>query len=216
MRYSIFFLGSLFLGLFIPRASAQDAVLQADMQVGKCYAPILTPHGPILYRTETYPIYTGSNPKVKLKTLRLPIVPDTYEWVSRKLSPEACERTNNENCQYWRQTMEAGIFDTITVVRKPWKVPAKDIEYRDYQVAYYEYPGTGAPHYEIICKTDLSYDLIVEVQSALMSYAYEINDLVEGVITSGTRSAIAQYQIDLSLRPGPLTYETLEALGINN
>ncbi len=65
----------------------------------------------------------------------------------------------------------------------------------------------------ILCQTNMSKEIIAELQSALNNKGYEAGD-PDGLLGRGTRNALDKFQRENSLATGGITYETLKALGI--
>ncbi len=66
----------------------------------------------------------------------------------------------------------------------------------------------------ILCKTNMSPDIIAALQEALNKRGYNAGK-VDGKIGRQTLSALERFQKDKGLATGGITYETLKALGIN-
>ena len=66
----------------------------------------------------------------------------------------------------------------------------------------------------ILCQTNMNKDVILEIQNALKAKDYNPGK-IDGVLGRDTRVALDKYQRDNSLATGGITYETLNALGIN-
>ena len=67
----------------------------------------------------------------------------------------------------------------------------------------------------ILCQTNMNKDVILQIQNALKEKGYNPGK-IDGVLGRDTRVALDKYQRDNSLATGGITYETLNALGINN
>ena len=65
----------------------------------------------------------------------------------------------------------------------------------------------------ILCQTNMSKEIIAELQSALNSKGYEAGE-PDGLLGRGTRNALDKFQRENNLATGGITYETLKALGI--
>ncbi len=66
----------------------------------------------------------------------------------------------------------------------------------------------------ILCQTNMNKDVILQIQNALKAKGYNPGK-IDGVLGRDTRIALDKYQRDNSLATGGITYETLNALGIN-
>ena len=66
----------------------------------------------------------------------------------------------------------------------------------------------------ILCQTNMNKHVILQIQRALQSKSYSPGK-IDGVLGRGTRVALDKYQRDNSLATGGITYETLNALGID-
>ncbi len=66
----------------------------------------------------------------------------------------------------------------------------------------------------ILCQTNMNKDVILKIQNALKEKGYNPGK-IDGVLGRDTRIALDRYQRDNSLATGGITYETLNALGIN-
>ena len=66
----------------------------------------------------------------------------------------------------------------------------------------------------ILCQTNMNKDVILQIQNALKEKGYNPGK-IDGVLGRDTRVALDKYQRDNSLATGGITYETLNALGIN-
>ncbi len=66
----------------------------------------------------------------------------------------------------------------------------------------------------ILCQTNMNKDVILQIQKALKAKDYNPGKL-DGVLGRDTRVALDKYQRDNGLATGGITYETLNALGIN-
>ncbi len=65
----------------------------------------------------------------------------------------------------------------------------------------------------ILCQTNMSKDIIANIQSALNANGYNAGT-PDGVLGDGTKKALEKFQKDNNLATGGLTYETLKALGV--
>ncbi len=65
----------------------------------------------------------------------------------------------------------------------------------------------------ILCQTNMSKEIIAELQGALNSKGYEAGE-PDGLLGRGTRNALDKFQREHNLATGGITYETLKALGI--
>ncbi len=65
----------------------------------------------------------------------------------------------------------------------------------------------------ILCQTNMNKDIIAEIQNALNDKGYDAGE-PDGLLGSGTRSALDKFQRENNLATGGITYETLKALGI--
>ena len=66
----------------------------------------------------------------------------------------------------------------------------------------------------ILCKTNMSADIIAAIQDALNKKGYNAGK-VDGKLGRQTYAALERFQKDKGLATGGITYETLKALGIN-
>ncbi len=66
----------------------------------------------------------------------------------------------------------------------------------------------------ILCQTNMNKDVILQIQNALKAKGYNPGK-IDGVLGRDTRVALDKYQRDNSLATGGITYETLNALGVN-
>ena len=66
----------------------------------------------------------------------------------------------------------------------------------------------------ILCQTNMNKEVILKIQNALKAKNYNPGK-IDGVLGRDTRVALDKYQRDNSLATGGITYETLNALGIN-
>ncbi len=66
----------------------------------------------------------------------------------------------------------------------------------------------------ILCQTNMNKDVILKIQNALKEKGYNPGK-IDGVLGRDTRIALDRYQRDNSLATGGITYETLNALGVN-
>ncbi len=66
----------------------------------------------------------------------------------------------------------------------------------------------------ILCQTNMNKDVILQIQNALKAKGYNPGK-IDGVLGRDTRIALDKYQRDNSLATGGITYETLNALGVN-
>ncbi len=66
----------------------------------------------------------------------------------------------------------------------------------------------------ILCQTNMNKDVILQIQNALKAKNYNPGK-IDGVLGRDTRVALDKYQRDNSLATGGITYESLNALGIN-
>ncbi len=65
----------------------------------------------------------------------------------------------------------------------------------------------------ILCQTNMTKDVIAQIQSALNEKGYSVGK-ADGLLGRGTRRAIEKFQKDSNLSTGGITYETLGALNI--
>ncbi len=66
----------------------------------------------------------------------------------------------------------------------------------------------------ILCQTNMNKEVILKIQNALKAKDYNPGK-IDGVLGRDTRVALDKYQRDNSLATGGITYETLNALGID-
>jgi len=65
----------------------------------------------------------------------------------------------------------------------------------------------------ILCQTNMTKDVIAKIQTALNEKSYKAGK-PDGALGRGTRNALERFQKDNGLATGGITYETLNALGI--
>lgn len=66
----------------------------------------------------------------------------------------------------------------------------------------------------ILCKTNMSHDIVTRVQQALYQAGFDPG-IIDGILGQDTLRAVSQYQRKNKLARGGLTIATLESLGIN-
>jgi hypothetical protein len=68
---------------------------------------------------------------------------------------------------------------------------------------------------EIVCENDLTTDLVLRVQNALIARGFDLGAAgADNDMGPSTKAALRKFQLDNNLPIGQLDYETLEALGI--
>jgi len=92
-------------------------------------------------------------------------------------------------------------------VRTPVEAEYKTIEKRK------KIAASSMAWQRILCQTNMTKDVIAKIQSALNERAYKAGK-PDGALGRGTRNALEKFQKDNSLATGGITYETLNALGI--
>jgi len=75
-------------------------------------------------------------------------------------------------------------------------------------------PGGFTEWREVVCTSDVTPDLVRQVQKALKNKGYNPGS-IDNQMGPGTKSALIKYQKDNGLPVGQLDYETLKSLGIN-
>ena len=66
----------------------------------------------------------------------------------------------------------------------------------------------------ILCETNTTGDVVTNVQRALKAKGFDPGP-IDGILGAQTRSAMSRFQEDRKLARGALTFETMQALGIN-
>jgi len=92
-------------------------------------------------------------------------------------------------------------------VRTPVEAEYKTIEKRK------KIAASSMAWQRILCQTNMTKDVIAKIQTALNDRSYKAGK-PDGALGRGTRSALERFQKDNGFATGGITYETLNALGI--
>jgi len=92
-------------------------------------------------------------------------------------------------------------------VRTPVEAEYKTIEKRN------KIAASSMAWQRILCQTNMTKDVISKIQAALNERSYKAGK-PDGTLGRGTRNALERFQKDNGLATGGITYETLNALGI--
>jgi hypothetical protein len=141
-------------------------------------------------------------------TTREEMIPAEYETVTRTvLDKAATTRTEIIPAEYGK-VMVHKLVTPAKEVRNP-----VDAEYRTVtktamtEASYMEWR-------QVLCETNMHQATITDIQKALKAKGYNPGP-IDGIYGSQTQGAVQAFQKANQLGRGSLTYETIEALGLN-
>lgn len=181
---------------FCSFVSAQTEISDSD----KCYAKCLVPDA---YETITdlYPVFTGdaSIEEVDLYEKTFEIHPAGTKW-------EMIDNT-------WALIEYPAQYKTLSVMRDTTQ--SVNYEWKGIESRELIERGGTIEWIEVICESDLTEELIYNVQMALLEQGYFVGESgADGILNSETKSVLRRFQRNNELPGCELDFETLEALNI--
>ncbi len=136
--------------------------------------------------------------------------PEGYTFADAKNPSDDCIKVIEIPAEYGTQTKRVVTSPATT---RTIEVPA---ETRTVTKRVLVKAGGFTEWREVVCGSDITSDLVRQVQRALMSRGYDVGTAgADNVLGRDTKAALVKFQKDNGLPVGNLDFETLKKLGIN-
>lgn len=198
---------------------AQSADLPPKAKPGVCYAKCLVggdKEEGYLTKIEEYPVYIGERPsKVKVKTVKVEVLPAEKEWVKKK-STRNCLSEDPNDCLVWCLVdVHAAEYKELEVLKKPHKLDDDEWEYEQVEIKYKspKAVGGGTVWMEVKCEGQVNAKFVNDLNERLKLKGFDSGSTSK-IMDAKIKSALAQFQRKNSLPVGQLDFETLGALGL--
>lgn len=193
-----------------PDSDLVDVSHGMPSEPGKCYAKCFVPDQYEI-NEEQYVIYTGdaSIEGVDVDTLILVTEPASSKWA--KIKDPNCHSANIDDCMSW------GIEDTPEV-KEVLHVLTDTLQSDSYirrTISVKSIPKKGgfSEWREVICNADVTPEVIIAIQQALVKHGYDIGtEGLNGKINAETKKALLEFQRNNNLPSGQIDMDTITAL----
>lgn len=197
---------------------AQD--LPPNAEAGKCYAKCNISDCDIGKKTvenlqKSILYYTGSDPKIKVKEVKI----DASNWFDLYKVFKISSADTEQKVSYDEWKLVPVPVEEEIVLRIPKKIKKVPIQFIDTLTLVYEqsyFPKSCYEWKEVLCNHQITKENILELQEALEERGFlELRPQIEGMIEQSTKNALLKFQREHNLPIGNLDFITLEYLGVS-
>ena len=188
-----------------------DKPLISSEEFGKCHVKA---HIPDLFQEDSIDciVYTGvledEEKEVEIEDITVTLKPATTKWV-RKPVDENC-LTDDPNCLVPTLVeVPAEILEYTSLIDTSL---SKNFEVKQYKIKKLVKKGGYTEWVEIICKSRLTTDVIVQIQNQLLNLGYNLGPSDDEI--ERTRKPLIEFQQVNSLPVGHFDIKSMEMLGI--